>query len=146
MRRFIYLALMILLPLGFVSCNHDDDTEYYYCANSTGAVEYNSTNIGPEAERFVVQWLDKIGIALSQCYLTRVTEADAFRRYSIGVTNLEILQNEFNQAVEENKNTLKNLEFSYVVSVFYAKESDPNNHIKERSFSFKKSSFLLPVE
>ena len=147
MKRFLYCSFLMLLPLAFVCCNSDDDNaDYYYCAHSISNLEYSGTNSNPEVERFVAQWVDKINVALSNCYQTRISEADAFRRYSTAVTNMEILENTFNQEVVEKKETLKNLEFSYVVSVFYAKESDPSNHLKERYFSFVKSDYILPVE
>lgn len=146
-RIFLYCAFLTFLLLSFVCCNSDDDNaDYYYCAHSISNLEYSGAVSNPEVERFVAQWVDKINIALSNCYQTGISEADAFRRYSTAVTNMEILVNTFNQDITDKKETLKNLEFSYVVSVFYAKEADPSNHIKEQYFSFVKSDYVLPVE
>ena len=147
MKRFFYGALMMLLSLGFVSCNKDDDdAEYFYCSSSVEVLDYSKNNTTPEVERFVAQWINRIDVAMTNCYLPRVTEAEAFRRYSIAVTNMETLVNTFDQEVKEKEQMLKDLDFSYVVSVFYAKESEPKNHIKERHFSFTKSDHILPID
>lgn len=143
MKRFFYGALMMLLSLGFVSCNKDDDdAEYFYCSSSVEVLDYSKNNTTPEVERFVAQWINRIDVAMTNCYLPRVTEAEAFRRYSIAVTNMETLVNTFDQEVKEKEQMLKDLDFSYVISVFYAKESEPL--MMQKSFISQNALFISP--